>query len=78
MPEVAHKPDCHCAACQLARPARYKQPPARDWEADAREAGKIHTETQRGLWRTAFLIARSVKAGKAGRPAINAEASAIR
>jgi hypothetical protein len=78
MTDVAHKPDCKCAACSAARPEGYVAPTEHDWHEDAKEAGKLHNATQAGLWRTAFLIARSVEPGTAGRPKKNLGDSEIK
>jgi hypothetical protein len=43
---------------------------ARDWHADAHEAGELHRQTGEALWRAAYLVARSVEPAKAGRPKI--------
>jgi hypothetical protein len=76
MPMTACPVDCSCDSCQSARPAEYKKPEIHDWESDAREAGKLHMETQRSLWRTAFLIARNVAFDrKPGRPKNDSEES---
>jgi hypothetical protein len=63
MTEVAHKPDCDCPPCQSPRPAEYTAVAARDWEADATEAGKVHRQTGKNLWHVAYLVAVNVEPG---------------
>ena len=73
MTERAHPVGCKCGACLSAftpeqRAAMADKPAGRDWEKDAKEVGKLHSQTGKNLWHAAYLVAVNTEPSKGGRP----------